>query len=296
MIDFLRYRFATALISLAIIGSSIGLYCYKIYSRGYAFSYSVDFTGGTQVLFKFEAPMSGSHLSEILESRGWPGTVTREFSPTEVLVRVKEFVSDTKGLAGRMQHAVMEAVPDNRVEILQTEAVGAGVGQELRTKAFKAIVYSLIAILIYIGLVFWSFAFAVGAVVSLAHDAIVMLAVFLVLDRDISINVIGAMLAVLGYSINDTIVIYAQIRKHLRAMKNVPLDVIVNQSINQTLRRTILTSLATTLAVVSILVLGGPALRDMALTLMVGIVFGTYSSIYIASPVMMLLYKDDKKA
>lgn len=296
MIDFLKYRVVTACVSAFIIFGSIGLYFYKERTRGYAFTYSIDFTGGTQVHLRFEKPVSSTHLKEILENHGWKGAHTREFSPTEVLVRVKEFASDAQGLADRMKQAISQAMPDNAVTVLQSESVGAGVGEVLRWKSLRAFLYGIFAILLFISFTFWSFAFAVGAVVCLFHDALVMLATFLILDKEISINVIGAILAVLGYSSNDTIVIFSRIRKMLKTMPNASLYDIVNTSINATLRRTLLTSLALTLTVLAMLFLGGEALRDFSLALLVGIVFGTYSSIYIASPIMMLLYKKRKTA
>jgi preprotein translocase SecF subunit len=296
MIDFLKYRFVTALVSLCIIVGSVSMYIYNERTRGSAFSYSIDFTGGTQVLLRFAQPVSPQELKAVLEREGWRGAITREFSSTEILVRVQEFVNDSKGLAERIQQAVAKAFPDNQVNVLQSEAVGAGVGAELRRNAMLAVLISLFAIALYIAFTFWSFAFAAGAIVSLAHDAIVMLALFLFLDKDISINVIGAILAVLGYSINDTIVIFSSIRKNLKTMRTASLNEVVNTSINQTLRRTILTSLATALTALAMLLLGGESLRDFSLTLVVGIIFGAYSTIYIASPVMMMLYKDKKHA
>ena len=123
-----------------------------------------------------------------------------------------------------------------------------------------------------------------------------MLGIYLLVNRDISLNVIGAILAVFGYSINDTIVIFSQIRGNLKKMHGVPLVDIVNLSINQTLRRTILTTLSTALVVAAMFILGGESLRDLSLTLLVGIVFGVYSTVYIASPVMMLLYREKHQA
>ena len=148
--------------------------------------------------------------------------------------------------------------------------------------------------LLYIWLRFFSVSFGVGAVVSLFHDAIVILGIFLLFDKEISINVISAILAVLGYSINDTIVIFTKIRQNIKTMRDVPIAKIVNTSINQTLSRTILTSFSTALVVLSLFILGGEALRDLSLALLIGIIFGTYSSIYIASPLMLLLYKEAK--
>lgn len=273
----------------------LGVYLYKWHTRGYTFVYSVDFTGGTQVLLKFQKPVSTLALKEILEKNGWKNPITREFSaPEEVLVRVSEFSNDAKGLAERMKQVIQTEISDNPVSILQSEGVGPGVGQTLRWNLFLAVIIALIAILIYIALRFWSFAFAAGAVVALIHDPIAILGIFLLFDREISINVIGVILAVIGYSINDTIVIFSRIRENLHKMKGSSLEEIVNVSLNKTFRRSILLSFATMLTVLSMLFFGGEVLRDFSLALLIGIVFGTYSSIYIASPVMMLLYKEGK--
>ena len=275
--------------------ASLGVYIYKWQTRGYTFVYSVDFTGGTQVLLKFQKPVDVCELKDILENNGWKNPITREFSaPEEVLVRVSEFSNDPKGLAERMRLAIESKLPENQVTILQNEAVGPGVGQALRWNFFWAVLIALIAILIYIAIRFWSFAFATGAIVALIHDPVAILGVFLMFDREISINVIGVILAVIGYSINDTIVIFSRIRDNLVKMKGATLYEIVNTSINKTLRRSVLTSLATALTVLAMLIFGGEALRDFSLALLIGIVFGTYSSIYIASPVMMWLYKESK--
>ena len=295
MINFLKYRFVYGMFSLMFLLASLGVYIYKWQTRGYTFVYSVDFTGGTQVLLKFQKPVDVCELKDIPENNGWKNPITREFSaPEEVLVRVSEFSNDPKGLAERMRLAIESKLPENQVTILQNEAVGPGVGQALRWNFFWAVLIALIAILIYIAIRFWSFAFAAGAIVALIHDPVAILGVFLMFDREISINVIGVILAVIGYSINDTIVIFSRIRDNLVKMKGATLYEIVNTSINKTLRRSVLTSLATALTVLAMLIFGGEALRDFSLALLIGIVFGTYSSIYIASPVMMWLYKESK--
>ena len=294
MIDVLRYRGLCALFSLAIAASFIGFSVYRQQTRGYVFSYSVDFTGGAQVLLRFEKAVNALQLKGILENTGWQGVVTREFSERELLVRVKadQVSSEAIGAAEKMQQSIIKALPENPVTVLQSETVGPGVGEALRGKSIRAIVYSLLAMLAYIALTFWSLGFAAGAVVALFHDALVMLASFLFFDREISVNVIAAILAVMGYSINDTIVIFSQIRQNMKTHQEMPLASVVNMSINQTLRRTLLTSISTGLPVLAMVILGGEALRDFALALLVGIVFGTYSSIYIASPVMMLLERN----
>jgi preprotein translocase subunit SecF len=296
MINFVKYRAITAFISLFLIGSFVGFAVYKRRTTGEVFRYSVDFTGGAQVLFRFKEPVSALAVKNILDSNGWAGAVVREFADDELLVRVKleEVVQELGSVAERMKKVIENSMVGAQVTILQSEAVGPGVGEALRGKSVRAVVYALLAMLLYIALRFWSFGFALGAVVALFHDAILMLAVFLLLNREISINVIAAVLAVMGYSINDTIVIFSQIRDNLAKLSHESLGKIVNISINHTLRRTILTSVSTGLPVLSMLILGGDALRDFSIALLVGIIVGTYSSIYIASPIMMVLYRDKK--
>jgi preprotein translocase subunit SecF len=289
MVNFLKYRKATALSSLCLMLAFVGVAMYRQQTRGSVYTYSVDFTGGTQILLGFEQEVNGTQIKQIIADNGWPSVSTREFGKHEVLVRVKEFEDDMVGLGERMKDVVQDAMPDNNVQILQTESVGAGVGADLRGKSLYAMGVALILMLLYIAMRFWSFAFATGAILALVHDAIVMLAIFLFLDREISINFIAAILTVLGYSINDTIVIFSQIREFMKKRKGVPLEEIVNDSLNYTLRRTMLTSISTGLPVLVMLIFGGEALQDFSLALLIGIVFGTYSSVYIASPIMMLL-------
>ncbi len=296
MINFVKYRMLTALVSFFLVGGFIGFAIYKKQTTGHVFRYSVDFTGGAQVLLKFSQPVSMLAIKDILDKEGWSGAALREFSEDEILVRIKldEVSKELGQVAEIMQSAIQKALPEIQVTVLQSESVGPEVGETLRGKSLRAVLLALLAMLAYIALRFWSLGFAVGAVVALFHDAILMLAVFLLFDREISVNVIGAILAVMGYSINDTIVIFSQIRDNAKKMSNDSLKTVVNVSLNQTLRRTLLTSISTGLAVVSMLVLGGEALRDFSLALLVGIVVGTYSSVYIASPVMMLFNRESK--
>lgn len=290
MINFLKYRGLTALASLSIFIAFIGIVIYRQKTRGYVFTYSIDFTGGTQIQLKFDKPVTVSQIRDIVSER-WENPVIRYLSDHEFIIRVQEFEHDAKGLGEQLRQVVDEGFPKNDVELLQSERVGPGVGKALRWKSIRAVLIALIAMLGYIALRFWSFGFAMGAVAALFHDAVIMLVMFLLLDRAISINIIGAILVVFGYSINDTIVIFSQIRKNLKTMKNSSLAQVVNTSLNHTLKRTILTSVSTGLPLCIMLFFGGEALRDISLALLSGIVFGTYSSIYIASPVMMLLYQ-----
>jgi len=292
MIDFLKYRWLTTLISIAIIGSFFATYVYRVQIGQDPLKLSVDFTGGTQALYQFEKSVSTEKVKEALSTAGWPNAVLRSFAEgKEVLVRVKAFASDSTGLAARMKDTIIKAFPDNKVTILGNESVGQTIGSDLRWRSLLAILLALLVMLIYIVVRFRSIGFALGAVVALFHDTIAILAVFMFSGLEVSVNVVMAILAILGYSINDTIVIFSQIRKNMAKMKHASLKEIVNVSINQMLRRTLLTSLSTGLAATSLLVIGGEALRSLSIALLVGIIFGTYSSIYIASPAMMLFTK-----
>jgi preprotein translocase subunit SecF len=295
MVNFLKYRTVTALSSLCLVLVFAGTALYKYRTRGSVYNYSVDFTGGTQVLFAFDTPVDSTAIKQVIVDAGWTSANVRDFGKNEILVRVKEFEGDTVGLGKRIQLSLQKSMPENSVHILQTESVGAGVGADLRGKSMYAIIVALLFMLGYIAMRFWSFAFAAGAIIALVHDAIVMLAIFLLLDREISINFIAAVLTVLGYSINDTIVIFAQIREFMRKRKDASLEEIVNDSLNYTLKRTILLSLSTGLPVMVMLLFGGEVLQDFSLALLIGIIFGTYSSVYIASPIMMLLQPRQQK-
>lgn len=299
MINFLKFRPFSAVLSVLIFVTFIGTYLYKYNTnpQHQTFNYSVDFVGGIQLLLKFEKPVTGEQLVHILDTKGWPGTVSRQFSPTEHVVRVKNEANKSQDVtveAEKIRSALEAGLDGSKVTVKQTDSVGSGMGAALRTKSLYAVILSLVLMLLYIALRFWSFSYAMGAIVSLFHDALVVLVIFLLFDKEISINVIGAILAVLGYSINDTIVIFSRIRENVQRMPGTPIAQVVNLSINETLSRTLLTTFATTLVVIALLIFGGETLRDLSLALLIGIVFGIYSTIFIACPVMLMLYKDNK--
>lgn len=296
MINFLKYRPWYALFSIAIFALFAGAYAYKYKTRGYGFIYSVEFTGGTQVLLGFSKPVHSEQVVQVLEKEGISGAIARDFSrKNEILVRVSEYTNDVQGTAERIREKLQANLPDTAIEIKAVDQVGPGMGASLWLQSLKAIILGLLLMLLYTWWRFWSLAFGVGVLVSLFHDAIVILGFFMLFDYEISSNVIAAILAILGYSINDTIVIFARIRENIRKIRGHSIADIVNLSINETLRRTLLTSLATALVVLALLIFGGYALRSLAVALLIGIIFGTYSSIAIASPVMLLLYKDKEK-
>jgi len=287
MVHFSQYRVQSALLSLLFIVTGIVAY---IYNGG--FRYSVDFTGGTDIRMRFEKPENTAAIQTAVHDQ-WKGTVYNILDANEIIIRVQDTPETTENLDEKIVATVNAVSTDNPGTILDKNSLSSAVGDILWHSSIKAIIIALLLMLLYIALRF-QFAFAFGAVVALFHDALTVLAVFLLINREISIDVIGALLAVLGYSINDTIVIFAQIKKNLKTMKGNPLSVIVDTSINQTMRRTILTSTATALVVGSMFLLGGESIRSLSLAILLGIVFGTYSSVFIASSIMMYFYKEEK--
>lgn len=284
MINFLRYSSVSIAASLLFIAAGAGSLAYFG-----GFRYSVDFTGGTQVLLKLNKPFGSEAVKEALAKSGWDDAVIREFSKEEIAVRVQEFSNDAQGLSQRIKDGLEKNLSGSQVELLEANAVGPGVGNALRWNSIMAVLLGLLLMLLYIAFRFWSFSYATGAVVAILHDALAILALFAITQREISPNVICAILATLGYSINDTIVIFAKVRENFVKMRGSSPELIVDTSLNQTLRRTLLTSLSTALVVGALFVFGGETLRNLSLALLFGIVVGTYSSIYIASPIMLLL-------
>ena len=286
MVHFSQYRIQSALLSLLLISAGVVAYMY----HG-GFQYSVDFTGGTDIRMRFEKPENTAAIQKAISDE-WKGTVYNILDANEIIIRIQDTPETTEHLDEKIQATVDAVSTDNPGTILQINSLSSAVGDALRYSSLKAIIIALFLMLLYIAFRF-QFAFAFGAVVALFHDALTVLAVFLLINREISVDVVGALLAVLGYSINDTIVIFAQIKKNLKAMKGKPLAVIVDTSISQTMRRTLLTSTATALVVGSMFVFGGESIRSLSLAILLGIVFGTYSSVFIASSIMMSFYKEE---
>lgn len=275
----------SVVLSVALV--LVGVAAYVI--KG-GFRYSVDFTGGTEVRIRFEKPENVANIKKAVHDE-WQGTVYNIVGINEIIVRVQESINNVRDLEEKVVKTVNKASADNPGVSVQINSISNSVGQTLWSKFLKAVIVSLLLLLLYITLSF-QFAFAVGAIVGIAHDALIVLTFFILLDKEISTDFIGAMLAIIGYSINDTIIIYSRIRQNLKKEKGKSLYDIVNLSLNQTLRRTLLTSSATALVVLSQFVFGGATIRDLSFALLLGIIFGTFSSIYIASPVMMLFSKD----
>lgn len=281
-IAFIKVRRGAMLISAIVIlagAASVAVH------RG--FNMSIDFSGGTLVEIRFiDRHVELNEVRAAVEEAGFAGAEVTHFgSEDEVLIKVKNI-----GRAADASEKISETLADRfgeaSIDMRRVESVGPKIGSELKAAAFWAIIYSLAGIVVYISWRF-EFRFAVAAIIALIHDVCITLGFFSVTGRELSIPVIAAILTVVGYSLNDTIVVFDRIRENFKSRRREGHHVVINASINETLSRTIITSLTTLVVVVCLSVLGGPVIRDFALTLLVGVVVGTYSSVFIASPVLV---------
>lgn len=286
--DFLGKRhIATAFSAILLAVSLVSLFVNGI-------NYGLDFTGGTQMEVYYSEPADLDEVRGVLEQEGFQNYEVVNFgSERDVLIRIQ----DTGGAdvdpqvaaqTGDRVVALLRQASDDEVELLRSEYVGAVVGEQLREQGGLGMLTALGMVMIYIALRF-QFKFAVGAVAALAHDVIITLGFFSVLQLDFDLAVLAAVLAVVGYSLNDTIVVFDRIRENFRILRRTePVDTI-NTSITQTLDRTLMTSGTTLLVLIALDVLGGQALEGFSNALIVGIVIGTYSSIFVAANILLTM-------
>lgn len=283
-INFIGFRRLAFLLSGLVIAAGI----ISIVLHG-GLNYGIDFAGGTLVQVKFKEPTRVESIKNQLAPIGLDRSLVQRFGEkgeNEYLIRVESSVSDLETLSLEIAEALQRGYGKDGVEIRRTEMVGAKVGKDLRKKGILAIIYAMIGILIYITWRF-EFIFALGAIVALAHDVMITVGAFSITDKEFTLPIVAAILTIIGYSLNDTIVVYDRIRENRRKMRREPFGRVVNASINETLGRTLLTSLTTLIVVVILFIFGGGVIHDFAFALMVGVLVGTYSSIFVASPIIL---------
>ena len=252
--------------------------------------YGVDFAGGTLVQVKFAQPVAIDAIRGALEEGGLAGVSVQGFEAEgkgEYLIRLQTSATDLEGLSAAIKAALAKQFGEKAFEIRRIEIVGPKVGKDLRTKGILATIFALIAMLIYISFRF-DFRFAVGGVVAVFHDVIVTIGVLSLLNIEFSILILAAILTIVGYSINDTIVVYDRIRENTPKMRREPFEKMLNVTVNETLSRTILTGMSTLMVLIVLFFMGGGVIHDFTFTLIVGIIFGTYSSVYIASATVLV--------
>ena len=282
-INFIGNRNIALFFSGALMIISIGSLAVRGLQMG------IDFTGGTLIEVGYQKTADLTVLRKTLDMEGFNDATVQNFGTAkDVLIRLKpqEGVSNVE-----LSSKVLEAINKNTAEpasVRRVEFVGPQVGDDLAEDGFLALLYSTIGILIYIA---WRFEwkFSVGAVLATFHDVIVTLGLFSVLGLEFDLTVLAAVLALIGYSLNDTIVVYDRIRENFRQLRNKSTEEIMNISVNVTLSRTIMTSLTVILVLVSLFFLGGEVIHNFSIVLLFGVFFGTYSSIFIASPMALML-------
>jgi preprotein translocase subunit SecF len=282
-IDFMGKRWLVAAVLAVLIAISLG----SLFIRGLALG--LDFTGGTLIEVSYAAPVDLSAVREALSEGGFGGAVVQHVgSPREVMVRLAPRAGENSAqLNTRVLGALQQASTD-KVDMRRVEFVGSQVGDELTEQGGLAMLVALIGILIYVALRF-EWRFSLGAVLATVHDTIFTLGFFSLFQIEFDLTVMAAVLAVIGYSLNDTIVVFDRIRENFRRIRTGSVADVMNVSINQTLSRTIMTALTTMLVVVALFIFGGQVVHGFALALIVGILIGTVSSIYVASPLALWL-------
>ncbi len=282
-IDFLGKRRIALVFSSILIVASIASFVVNGLKLG------IDFTGGTLVEVGYQQAADLTVLRTALDEMGFSDATVQNFGTTkDVLIRIKprEGVSNAE-----LSSKILQVVNANSAEpatIRRVEFVGPQVGDELTEDGGLALLYAMFGILLYIA---WRFEykFSLGSVAALLHDVIITLGFFSILQMEFDLTVLAAVLAVIGYSLNDTIVVYDRIRENFRTLRKDSPENIMNISLNQTLSRTLMTSITTALVLVALAVLGGEIIHNFAIALLVGVGIGTYSSIYVASPIVLAL-------
>lgn len=287
-IDFIGKKYITLIVTGSL--TILGIIAIVQIATGKA-NLGIDFAGGTALQLRFEKSIPLQNVRAALEAGG-----IRDFDlqdiPDEnkVLIRTKQSEGDLSKVADEIIAVLTQQIPDNKYIVDSATAIGPKVGSRLRDDAAKAIVYASIGILIYIAVRF-KFQFGIGATIATFHDVLATLAIFYILGKEINLIVVSALLTIAGYSLTDTVVVFDRIRENLKTNLRDPLSAIINRSINEVLSRTIITSLTTLMAGAALFFLGGEVIHDFALAIMIGIVIGTYSTIFVASPVLLLWKK-----
>ena len=303
-IDFMSKTKISGIISLIILLSGFSS---LVINKGPKLS--IDFKGGVMVALDYKEPINIEKLRSSLKNITIAGQ-SFDLTNAEIKYFGKGLVQDKSNISIRLSdlndkpdkflddfvYKLTKISPENTPNdkfILSLEEVGPKIGAELSSDAFMAIFSALALILIYISARF-EFKYAIGAITALAHDILITLGIFSILEYEISLAVIAAFLTIVGYSLNDTIVIFDRIRENVKILKNVPLQLVVNKSINESLSRTIITSLTTFFVVLILFLVGGQVIHTFAFAMIVGVLIGTYSSIFIASPILIKMNSNNK--
>jgi preprotein translocase subunit SecF len=253
-------------------------------------NYGIDFAGGTLIQIKFKNATHTDKIRGAFQEAGFTGSIIQDYGPLEVLVRTPETGKNAAELSSDVEKAATTAFGAGSYEIRRIEMVGPKVGKDLTRKAILAIIFSWLGILVYVGVRF-EFRYALGGIIALVHDVLVTITFLSLFGKEFDLNIVAALLTIVGYSINDTIVIFDRIRENARKNIKQSLNDIINASVNQTLSRTILTSLTVLIVLLVLFFFGGQVIHDFAFALIIGTISGIYSTVFIASPIVLLFEK-----
>ncbi|AMO68138.1 protein-export membrane protein SecF [gamma proteobacterium BDW918] len=280
IIDFMGLRKLATMLSASLVLVAIGLLAFK------GLNFGLDFTGGTLIEVIYEEPVALPEVRDQLKTAGYDNAVVVNFgSDTDVLVRLPQGMSPT---LGEEVLKVLKNGTTGEIDLRRIEFVGPQVGEELREQGGLAVLLALVVVLIYVAMRF-QIKFSLGAVAALGHDVIITLGVFALVGWDFDLTVLAAVLAVIGYSLNDSIVVADRIRENLRKLRKHDAVEVINISLTETLDRTLVTSGTTLLVLIALAVVGGEMIHSFALALLVGIGVGTYSSIYIVASLLVTM-------
>ena len=284
-IDFMGKRYyAFALSGVLVLLGLVALV--QIY-RGAA-NLGIDFAGGTAVQLAFQEPIRIDEAREALVEAGLRDAELQEFTGNrKLLVRVKKQTTIQEKVADRIVATFRERFPNNPFVVESTTEIGPTIGAKLRRDALTAVTLAMIGIVLYIATRF-ELRFGVAAAVATFHDVLAVLGVFYLLNKEITLLIVTALLTLAGYSLTDTVVVFDRIRENLRGRRKVPIHQVINDGINQVLSRTLVVSLTALLVIVALYLWGGEVIHDFAFALMIGVIVGTYSSIFVASPLLLL--------
>lgn len=297
-IDFVKIAPLMSGVSVVLVILSIALFFVK------GLNYGIDFSGGTEIQVRFDHPVDVSQVRSSMETAGIKQSSVQSFGANnEFLIRLETPEGKTEHETNELNNANVAKVRNALVNelqlkedgVLRVDSVGPQVGSELKRNGVLAVFYSFLVILIYVGLRF-DYKYAPGAVICLVHDTIVTIGIFTLLQREFNVQIMAAILTLIGYSLNDTIVTFDRIRETAPQFRDLSFKYIINKAINDTLGRTIITGGTTLLAVIALYFFAGGVIADIAFTLMIGVIIGTYSSIYVASPLVLYMDQMRKKA
>ena len=251
--------------------------------------YGLDFVGGTVVQVKFANQVDIGEVRAAVDNLTIEGISVQEFGEkdaNEYLISMKKTTEELEGISDKIRAVLEQKFGEKSLEIRRVEMVGPKVGKDLRQKGMLAVIFSLIGMLIYIWYRF-EFRFGLGAIFCLIHDVVITLGVFSILNKPVDLIIVAALLTIVGYDINDTIIVCDRIRENMKKMTQKNLREVINTSINQTLSRTIITSGTVVIVLIALFFLGGEVLHDFSFSLLIGVFFGTFSSIYVATPLVI---------